>query len=62
MTVNRTEQLSKKNTLFHLSKKDAHYFFNALEHLPVPNKKLINAVKTDLAYIAYQPINHKERP
>lgn len=45
MTVNRTERISKMNTLFRLSKKDARYFFNALEHLPVPNAKLINAVK-----------------
>ena len=62
MTVNRTERVSKMNTLFRLSKKDAHCFFNALENPPVPNAKLINAVKTDRAYIAYQPINHKERP
>lgn len=58
MTVNRI----KINTLLRLSKKDAHYFFNALENPPEPNTKLINAVKTYRAHITYQLINHKERP
>lgn len=62
MTVNSTVRICKKNTLLRLSKKDAHCFFDALENLPEPNTKLINAVKTYRAHITYQPLNHKERP
>ncbi len=62
MTVNRTERISKMNTLLRLSKKDVHCFFNALENPPEPNAKLISAVKKYRDNITYQPINHKERP
>lgn len=57
-----SEQIIEKDTLISLSKKDAHFFFEALENPPEPNTKLINAVKKYRAHITYQALNHKERP
>jgi uncharacterized protein (DUF1778 family) len=41
--LEKADNIIEKDTLIHLSKKDAQFFFDALENPPEPNGKLNNA-------------------